>query len=107
MSSTLLESFDAIIEIMAKIAVKLPHFQMYAELFGSNDKIQRVLCLFYKDILDVHVVMLNFFTLKSEFAISVKFANARVVSSLISTRVEATLRISLAKIQIQDCGDWR
>lgn len=45
---------------MAEVGHCLPHFQKYKELFGSNQQIKAVLCLFYRDILDFHVTILNF-----------------------------------------------
>jgi hypothetical protein len=64
MSSTLKQSFDAIVNTMAKIGEKLPLFQAYTGLFSSNDCIKNVLCLFFKDILDFYLTALNFFSMK-------------------------------------------
>jgi len=50
---------------MAQIGDALPRFQIYADLFSSNSRVQRVLCIFYKDILDFHATALNFFKKKS------------------------------------------
>jgi len=51
---------------MARIGERLPLFNLYAEMFANHDRVQQVLCLFYKDILDAHVTMLNFFSQKSK-----------------------------------------
>ncbi len=49
---------------MAQIGAALPHFQDYARLFAQNGPIQRILGLFFRDILDFHSTALKFFKLK-------------------------------------------
>ena len=51
---------------MGQIGDRLPDFMRYSELFKSNDRVQHLLCFFFKDILDFHVTALNFFNLKSK-----------------------------------------
>ena len=66
-SSTYAKSYEKTIEVMAKIGDTLPHFQNYAQLFQQNSAIKQVLALFYKDILDFHRIMMEFFSRKSEY----------------------------------------
>jgi hypothetical protein len=63
-SKNLTQSLDAIINTMASIGEKLPLFGEYAQLFSSSDRINDVLCLFFKDILDFYLTALNFFSAK-------------------------------------------
>jgi len=51
---------------MAQIGDTLPHFQNYAQLFQQKNAIKQVLGLFYKDILDFHRTVMEFFSRKSE-----------------------------------------
>lgn len=66
-SSTLVKSFDKVVEILAEIGHCLPHFGKYAEIFKENSQMKGILCLFYKDILDFYCTTLNFFGKSSEF----------------------------------------
>lgn len=54
------------LEAMSQIGQALPHFQSYGTLFKENSRIQEVLVIFYKDILDFHLHVLNFFSTKGE-----------------------------------------
>ena len=67
-SNTLIKSFDKVVEVMAEVGHCLPHFQKYTELFRSNQQIRAVACLFYRDILDFHVTVLNFFGKSSGYS---------------------------------------
>lgn len=49
---------------MAQFGAALPHFKVYADLFAHNEPIQRILGLFFRDILDFHSTALKFFRLK-------------------------------------------
>ncbi|KAH7305450.1 hypothetical protein B0I35DRAFT_362187 [Stachybotrys elegans] len=62
-TSTLKQSFDAIIDITAKIGNLLPEFKEAALIFGHNACLNEVLALFFQDILDFYVVALKFFSL--------------------------------------------
>ena len=73
-SSTLIKSFDKVVEVLAEVAQCLPQFQKYAELFEESEHIQQVLCLFYKDILDFHVTVLNFFRKNSKHSLYTFFS---------------------------------
>ena len=63
-SSTYMKSFAKIIDSMAQIGAALPHFKAYAQLFARNHSVQRVLELFFRDILDFHLIALKFFKLR-------------------------------------------
>jgi hypothetical protein len=86
-SSTLIKSFDQVVEVLAEVGQCLPQFQKYAELFKANLLIKQVLCLFYTDILDFHATVLNFFGRNSKYSLSNFFFS----HGLISTRVEDIL----------------
>ena len=49
---------------MGQIGQYLPQFRLYGDFFRTNDRVQHVLCIFYKDILDFHIIALNFFKKK-------------------------------------------
>jgi hypothetical protein len=68
-SSTLIKSFDKVVEVLAEVGQSLPQFQKYTELFKQNQHIKQVLCLFFRDILDFHATVLNFFRKNSRHAI--------------------------------------
>ncbi|KAH0543142.1 hypothetical protein FGG08_002487 [Glutinoglossum americanum] len=63
LSSDYVDMLDKMLETMAKIGDSLPQFSIYAELC-KNGRVQHVLCLFYRDILDFHLNALNFFNAK-------------------------------------------
>ncbi|KAL9122534.1 MAG: hypothetical protein Q9187_000916 [Circinaria calcarea] len=60
-SSTFLKSWDALLEAMAQIGESLPQFQVYGNLFNMSQGMKHALCIFYSDILEFHVTILNFF----------------------------------------------
>lgn len=64
-SSETKKSFDAILNITAKIGELLPQFQEVVELFGDKERITATLALFFRDILDFYLIALNFFKLRS------------------------------------------
>ncbi|KAK7709701.1 hypothetical protein SLS57_008606 [Botryosphaeria dothidea] len=64
-ASTYARSYDKIVEVMVQLANSLPEFEKYTEIFQDNDRIKHVLSLFYKDILDFHATILQFFKIKS------------------------------------------
>ncbi len=66
LSKTLTKSFDAILEAMQHIGDRLPIFQTFAHIFEGNERVQKVLGLFFKDILTFYTVALNFFGLKGK-----------------------------------------
>ena len=51
---------------MAQIGGSLPQFNIYADLFKSNDRVKLALSIFYRDILDFHATALDFFHHKSK-----------------------------------------
>jgi hypothetical protein len=61
------KSYERIIDVMGQIGDRLPKFQKYTRLFKSNDRMQSLLSVFFRDILDFHVTALNFFKLKSKY----------------------------------------
>ena len=63
-----MKSFAKVLEAMAQFGAALPHFKAFAQLFAQNDSIQRVLGLFFRDILDFHSTVLKFFKLKRMYA---------------------------------------
>lgn len=62
-TSTIKESFDAIISTIADIGVLIPEFRQVLRLFNHNKQVQEVLLLFLKDVLDFYFIALKFFRL--------------------------------------------
>lgn len=62
-SSNLVKSFDAILDVMKTLGPILPRFSEFIPLFKSNERMRYVLGLFFQDILDFYLVSLKFFTL--------------------------------------------
>ena len=59
-----MKSFAKVLDAMAQLGAALPHFKAYANLFAQNKPIQRMLGLFFRDILDFHSTALKFFRMK-------------------------------------------
>ena len=59
-----MKSFTKILDSIDQVGAALPHFKLYADLFARNEPIQRILGLFFRDILDFHSIALKFFKLK-------------------------------------------
>ena len=59
-----MKSFTKVLDSIAQVGAALPHFKHYADLFARNKPIQRILGLFFRDILDFHTIALKFFRLK-------------------------------------------
>ncbi|KAL2818731.1 hypothetical protein BDW59DRAFT_165392 [Aspergillus cavernicola] len=62
-SSVLTQSFDAIVNTMADIGTLLPEFKEVTVLFSQNTRIYEVLVLFFKDLMDIYLIGLKFFTM--------------------------------------------
>ncbi|KAH6888169.1 hypothetical protein B0T10DRAFT_515086 [Thelonectria olida] len=60
-SSTYMKAFDKLLDVISQIGAALPAFQKYAGLFKGNTQIHQVLCVFFRDILDFHAIVLGFF----------------------------------------------
>jgi len=95
-TSTLKQSFDAIVDTTADIGVLLPEFQGMTKLFSQNDRIKDVLLLFFTDILDFYIIALKFFSSSSKF-ISKISAFDRSSDTCRPSRVEILLRVSVAE----------
>lgn len=61
-ANVLKQSFDVIVDTLEEIGVLLPEFTEVTRIFGDNARIQEILVLFFKDILDFYLVTLNFFS---------------------------------------------
>ena len=66
MASSLTSAFRKVIELLAEIGRLLPQFETYTKIFNESQIIHHGLFLFYKDILDLHAALLNFFASKSK-----------------------------------------
>lgn len=66
-TSSLKQSFDAIVNISAEIGELLPEFKLVRKLFGQNTQLNDILVLFFQDILDFYRITLEFFTKSSKF----------------------------------------
>lgn len=63
-TSNMTESFEALIATIAEVGALLPEFKEMATLFYQNEQIKDVLILVFSDILNFHLVALNFFGMK-------------------------------------------
>ncbi|KAM5342179.1 hypothetical protein ACJ41O_015210 [Fusarium nematophilum] len=64
-SSNVVQSFDAILDVMKTLGPMLPKFASFTSMFKENERMKYVLSLFFQDILDFYLVSLNFFSLGS------------------------------------------
>lgn len=60
------QSLEALINISSEIGAVLPEFIGMSKLFKDNTCLNDVLVLFFRDILDFHLVTIRFFRLKCE-----------------------------------------
>ncbi|KAJ5740685.1 hypothetical protein N7493_000557 [Penicillium malachiteum] len=58
------QCFSAIVDIMVAIGDRLPMFEAFEALFGTNNRVLDALILFYKDLLDFFGIALNFLSMK-------------------------------------------
>ncbi|KAF2677177.1 hypothetical protein K458DRAFT_436809 [Lentithecium fluviatile CBS 122367] len=67
LASSLTTAFRKLVDLLEEIGRMLPNFKRYAEsgLFDQNDQVKTVMGLFYRDILDLNLAILNFFRNKS------------------------------------------
>ena len=91
---TYMKSFTKVLDSMAQVGAALPHFKVYAHLFAENKPIQRILGLFFRDILDFHSTALKFFQMKRMHA---NLSYCQVILTRYY-RFESILGIVLAKI---------
>ncbi|KAK7920284.1 hypothetical protein PG985_008306 [Apiospora marii] len=57
----ILRAFDKTLEVLGSAGQILPDLHAWASVFPTNLRVRRVLCLFYEDILDLHLTLLNLF----------------------------------------------
>ncbi|KAF2138225.1 uncharacterized protein K452DRAFT_90147 [Aplosporella prunicola CBS 121167] len=62
-TKTYVKGYEKIWDAMAQVGARLPQFEKYARVFEQYSQIKQVLCLFYKDILEFHFTLLEFFHL--------------------------------------------
>ncbi|KAL0938544.1 NACHT domain protein [Colletotrichum truncatum] len=60
-ANVLKQSFDAIVNTLEEIGYLLPEFTEIKRIFGENVRINELLVLFFKDILDFYLITLQFF----------------------------------------------
>lgn len=61
-TSNVKEGFNAIVETTARIGDLLPQFGRVRKIVRDKERLQRILVLFYRDILDFYAVALNLFS---------------------------------------------
>jgi hypothetical protein len=83
-SSQLNQALDAIADATVKIAQALPHFASMAQTFAQNHAIKAALGVFYQDILDFYIIVLNFFRMSRMSS----FLHPPMVCADIFTRLE-------------------
>ena len=64
-------AFEKIVKTLSEIQIILPSFKKYRETFPRNEVIQRILLLFFEDILSLYSVLLNFAANSSGFSVTV------------------------------------
>jgi len=64
MASSLTSAFRKVVEVLEEIGRLLPQFETYTTIFHENKTIHNGLFLFYRDILNLHGTLLNFFANK-------------------------------------------
>ncbi|KAK0635997.1 hypothetical protein B0T17DRAFT_517828 [Bombardia bombarda] len=64
LASSATTAFKKLVVLLEDVSHTLPHFKKYAEsgIFDNNDQVKGVMCLFYRDILDLHLEMFKFFS---------------------------------------------
>lgn len=60
-------AFDKIVYTLADIGRDLPQFNEHIKLFERNENAKDILGLFYREILNLHLVILRTFKKKSTF----------------------------------------
>ena len=73
------QSFDAIVDAFEDIGLLLPEFQEVRKLFSHNEHIKDVLVLFFRDLLDFYLIVLNFFRKKREFVPRFGYASSKLM----------------------------
>jgi len=68
MTASITKFADAITQVMTKIGDALPQFVEITKTLSDNDRLKDLLALFYRDILDFHVIALKFFSLSSKLS---------------------------------------
>ncbi|KIW15876.1 hypothetical protein PV08_05926 [Exophiala spinifera] len=63
-ANSLVTAFQKLIALLSDIGNILPNFKRYIQtgIFDNNDQVKRIMTLFYRDILDLHLEMLRFFS---------------------------------------------
>lgn len=59
-----MKTFAKVLDSLSQIGDALPQFKAFALLFRQYVPVQRVLELFFRDILDFHLIALKFFKIK-------------------------------------------
>ncbi|KAK8134781.1 hypothetical protein PG984_006793 [Apiospora sp. TS-2023a] len=60
-ASNLTKAFDKTLEVLENAGKILPDLHAWASAFPANPRVRKVLCLFYQDILDLHLAFLNLY----------------------------------------------
>ncbi|KAK6855639.1 hypothetical protein PG995_007790 [Apiospora arundinis] len=60
-ANNLTKAFDKTLEVLGNAGQILPDLHAWASTFPTNPRVRSVLCLFYQDILDLHLAFLNLF----------------------------------------------
>lgn len=58
-------AFADIVYALADVGRDIPHFKEHVELLNRNEDVKDVLGLFYREIVDLHLVILRTFKKKS------------------------------------------
>ncbi|KAH6972433.1 hypothetical protein BKA56DRAFT_677385 [Ilyonectria sp. MPI-CAGE-AT-0026] len=67
LASSVSTAFNKLVAVIEEIGYILPQFKRYSEsgIFDANEHAKTTMCLFYRDILDLHLEMFKFFQKKA------------------------------------------
>ncbi|KAF4962504.1 hypothetical protein FSARC_9427 [Fusarium sarcochroum] len=63
-ADVLKQSFDALVNTLEEIGHLLPEFCEVTGIFADNNRLQELLVLFFRDILDFYLIATNFFSMR-------------------------------------------
>ncbi|KAK3688870.1 hypothetical protein B0T22DRAFT_163143 [Podospora appendiculata] len=104
LASSATATFRRLVALLEDIGHMLPHFKKYAEsgIFDGNDQVKRVMCLFYRDILDLNLEMFKFFQKPSLHTLIDSFwPHFRNKLAIIQDNVESHKRLMVSNVTLE------
>lgn len=84
-ADVLKQSFDALVNALEEIGNILPDFCELAEMFADNNRLQELLVLYFRDILQFYLISIKLFSMRRKFPTldsATRFNNEGKVSKL-------------------------